>query len=500
MSEEDPSPDLSDADFARLRPAYGFTDALSLSVSYGFTRAELRASGFSADRPSEVQRTVLHEAVHINQMLATSYGYYCQLLRDFQAASVVTIVSAVRAAYGIGPRLPIHRQVLGLPRDARAEKPMELLLGWYRAELMLRWFEGDVEAFTNLIEHLGSKFDGPMITQFARVDYWLTEFVRQSGRARLTAPDSVIRLERTARETFEGERSLLIFKMILDYDAAGVLESAARTAEYWEQHGPIPAEMYGSPGGIQADMIRYQALLREATDVLPTDDTHTFALTYAVIADVVLNAPLLPQHAPVRSPRTELADLDPVARIRAALTAAARLRPVSNVSAQEYERYTAELCAACGWPAPSELARLVLSSAPDRRPDHVTELYLASLRMRAEAPHAFLDLSIHYTPLRDPLKATLQHYFSPSVVLFTDTFRLHNDQALVRSHIDSYLVRTYLRAILLTADTTVTLPYPADDGEVDFWTKSLHEALAAVGFVNPAVRLVPGRLRTPHTR
>jgi hypothetical protein len=498
MYPVDPPSDLTDADFSRLRPAYGFTDALSLSVSYGFTLADLRGMVFSADHPSEVQRTAFHEAVHVNQMLATSYGYYCQLLRDFQAASVIAIVHSIRTTYDTGPRLPIYKQVLGLPREPAAEEARDLLLGWYKAELMLRWFEGDVAALNNLLEHLGPKFDGPMITQFAQVDYWLTHFMQETGRARLPTRDPVIRMEREAQETAKRERHLLMFKFILDYDAAGVLESAARASEFWEQHGPIPDEMHGGAEGIRSEMIRYQGLLREAIEALPTGDTHTFALTYAITTDVVLNAPLLPQHAAVRSPRIELADLDPIARMRTALAAASRLRPVSDLSAAEYERFSGELCAACGWPTPSELARLVLPSAPESRADHITDLYLVSLRMRAVAPHAFVDLSVFYRR-GDLLTSTLQHYFSPAIMLFTDTFRLHNDHDLVRSHIDSYLLRTYLRAIMLTSEPRITLPYPADDEEVVFWTRSLREALADVGFANPAIRLVPGRLRIPHT-
>jgi hypothetical protein len=489
---------LADVDLSRLRLTYGLTSSLSLAVNYSFTLDEMRSAAFSPSGSSEAMKTGFHETVHVYQMTGTSYGYYCQLLRDFQVNQVILMVEAIRRDYRVGPRLPIARQVLGLPDEPAARSIRHLLRTWYLAESMLLWFEGDTDAFSAMMGNVGKVFyQHPLIAVFSELNWWLTGFVAETGRAALPEPDRHIFLPWSEPELAERESPYIAWKMFADNDAAGVLESAARAAEYWGQGGPVPATMLGGEAGVPVHLIRYAALLREASQLLPTDDVHTFALTYGVVADVVLNAPLLPQHAPARSAETGLADLDPMSRMRTALRQAARIAPVRELSGPEYSRFAGELCDACGWQTPAMLGRLVLDAATDDPPDLITKLYRYAVEFRMRYPHIFNDLSVLYGP-KTPVSSEFTYYFSHPVIQFSDTVRLHNDQELVSFFVQNHMLRSHLRRVLLSQDPTVTLPYAADQEEVSAWTDLLAATLEDVGFIDPRLEVRPGPIRPPH--
>jgi hypothetical protein len=487
---------LVDVDLSRPRLTYGVTDAMSLTVTYNYTVAEAKAIAPPGPDATEPTRTHMHETVHVYQMLASSYGYYCQLLRDFQAAAVILMVRTVREGCGLAPQLPIVRQVLGLPDSGAGSVARTAVRTWYLAELMLLWFEGEAEALDRLRRSGGSIFDAPMVALYAEMDWHLTHFLRQSGRAKLPELGRSIYLGRDASSYALRERPAVIAKYFVDMDAAAVLESAARAVEYWGLSEPVPPRMYGGTAGIPADMGRYQLLLQDAVRRLSPKDTETFVSTYTILADVVLNAPLLPHHAAARGTNYDLPDLDPATRMLTALTVAQNLALVRKMTATEYVRFAGELCAACHWPTPWELAAQALSAA-QRQADVYTSTYYRSLMLRRQAPQAFCDLGIWFSP-KTPLTAELLYYFSPPIMQFTDGVRLHNDQPLVRSYLDQYLVRAYLRRAFLSNNPTVVLPYSADDGEIEFWTRSLARTLADAGFRNPKLTLIPGPIGLAH--
>jgi hypothetical protein len=255
--------------------------------------------------------------------------------------------------------------------------------------------------------------------------------------------------------------------------------------------------MYGGDKASPAYLIRYIELLQMAAQRLPRNDAHAFALTYGIIADVTLNAPILPHHTAARTGGTELTDLDPVSRMFTALQHVRKLAPVRDLSAAEYDRFVAELCDACSWDTPADLGRRVLESAHNAEPDLITKLYLYSVNLRRLHPQIFNDLSVWYGP-KSQLASEFTYYFSHPVMQFTDAVRLHNDRQLVSFFVQNHMLRSYLRRVLLSQDPTVTLPYAADDEEVSTWTGLLTELLTSVGFNRPQVSLRPGPIRPPH--
>jgi hypothetical protein len=69
----------------------------------------------------------------------------------------------------------------------------------------------------------------------------------------------------------------------------------------------------------------------------------------------------------------------------------------------------------------------------------------------------------------------------------------------MRFFIERFMLRDYLRRILLSQDPTVTLPYAADPEEVASWADILAEILASIGFVRPRVVVRTGPIALPHT-
>jgi hypothetical protein len=484
-----------------MRLTYGLTSSLSLAVNYSFTMQEMRSATFSPSGLSEAMKTAFHEVVHVYQMTGTSYGYYCQLLRDFQINQTLLIVDSIRTYYQAAPRLPVARQVLALPDEPAANTIRQLLRAWFLADSVLLWFEGDTDAFTVSALSIGKVFrPHPLIAMFTELNWWLTWFVRETERAQLPEPDQRLVLAHSEGELVKRENNYLAMKILLDQDTAGVLESAARAAEYWGQSGPVSPAMLGAKGadsGIPRHLIRYASALQRATHHLPTDDVHTFALTYGIIADLVLNAPLLPHHASFRTADTVIADLDPGSRLLKALSASARIPPVSDLSAAEYTRFAGELCAACDWPTPGDLGSATLSVLPEQPHDYFTRLYRLALELRGQFPQIFNDLSVQYRP-KTPVTDKFTYYFTHPVIQFSDTARLHNDQAMVQFFVHQAMLRDYLRRILLSQDPTVTLPYAADEEEIAAWRGLLSETLSEVGFNNPRLTVLPGPVRPPH--
>lgn len=500
MGTQEPLEGLGGLDFSRLRVDYGLTNTLSLGVNYNFTLEEMNAARFSEAHVPEALKTAFHEIVHLYQMVGTSYGYYCQLLRDFQSNQVIAIVRGIRARYGTGPRIPIARQVVSLPTESAADDIRAALRAWYMAELMLLWFEGDSDAFASAAMRWFELFGfRPLSVIFEELNWWLTKFVTDSHRAALPEPEPGIwlaNIPQDVRRNSVRENSSVMLKMSADLDGAAVLESAARAAQYWGQHGPVPPElMFGEL--IESEDIRYSFLLQLASERLPNRDVHSFALMYGIIADIALNTPILPHHTAVRAEGTQLTDLNPAWRMVTALQHAGELAPMRDLSTAEYERFARELCDACSWDTPAELGRRVLRLAPNAEPDLTTQLYLYSLNLRRTHPQIFNDLSIWYVP-KSQLTSKFTYYFSHPIMQFTDTVRLHNDTLLVSFFVQNYMLRSYLRRVLLSQDPTVTLPYAADDEEVSTWAGVLTELLTSIGFNRPRVSVRSGPIRPPH--
>ncbi len=113
---------LADVDLSRLRLTYGLTSSLSLAVNYSFTLEEMRSAAFSPSGSSEAMKTGFHETVHVYQMTGTSYGYYCQLLRDFQVNQVILMVEAIRRDYRVRPAAA--DRTAGARPAGRARRPV----------------------------------------------------------------------------------------------------------------------------------------------------------------------------------------------------------------------------------------------------------------------------------------------------------------------------------------------------------------------------------------
>ncbi|MEU1027202.1 hypothetical protein ABZ402_00310 [Streptomyces mirabilis] len=178
---------LADVDFSRFKVRYGGIDQWALTAFYNFRREDVDLAKFDPEQPSEAIKTNLHETVHVYQLLATSYGHYTQLLRDFQSNQVLRIIQSLLAR-GVGLRAPVvHQALTELKKKRSDELGLDLYL-WYLAEMVMIFLEHDHELYAQqMLSGLPVKYPS-LAEQFALLNHYLHQYCRNTGRSTLSPP------------------------------------------------------------------------------------------------------------------------------------------------------------------------------------------------------------------------------------------------------------------------------------------------------------------------
>lgn len=456
------------------RRAYGLFDQLALSVHYDFTRAEVEAALQETDAGGEIIRTILHETTHLYQLTSTPYGFYYAALKQLQANQALAAIRALSDA-GVPIRVPLGAYVESLPRGAAVARAGEELLVWYLAEAMLLYLEG---AFGTFLRHFA---EDPLLQALTPARL----FEALDGALRGSDVPEVPRL-REPDATEQRREAMLIVAKNDGQDAVAVLESGATAAEYWDARPPLP-DFAARVHDVYS--FRRFDLLYRAAGLLGWSSPRELVLSFAALCEVALCAPLPPHLASLRSEGMTLHDLHPLARFLTALFTAEHVQPVRDL--HDYARFQEEVCTPHGWPTPVALSRAAAGHRPSERvAGAITDLYERAQAYRAEVPFAFADLDVWRSPA--PAAQRFTAAFVHPIIEFRDSCVYHRDKERVAVFVQSYLVQTYLRQLVLSGETTVRAPFPLAPDQAAFYRELIEVILARAGIGEPRIELVGG--------
>lgn len=468
---------LADVDFSRFKVRYGGIDQWALTAFYNFRREDVDLAKFDPEQPSEAIKTNLHETVHVYQLLATSYGHYTQLLRDFQSNQVLRIIQSLLAR-GVGLRAPVvHQALTELKKKRSDELGLDLYL-WYLAEMVMIFLEHDVELYAQqMLSGLPVKYPS-LAEQFALLNHYLHQYCRNTGRSTLSPPGPNIRFSRSRGELDQIQLPSVGLKVFGEFDVEDVMESAAKCAEYWERRGDTWRHLIKPSLDAGRRLWKYNRMLEDAYETLKISDLNDFTLTYGVLADLALNPPVLPQHTAWESMREDVSSLSPFDRLWTLIRRASTLEPV-HILERDYTRFVEEVCGACNWPTPQDIGNSVSAVGPGPQADLSTLLYHRSIALRNQVPHIFSDLDVWFISGRG-------------------TGSFHG--GLPGAELRYYFLRRWLRQALIGRDLVVAMPYAASMEDMAHWTDVLSESLVRFGVPRAQVQLCApgiGRLHLP---
>jgi hypothetical protein len=456
----------------RDRPLSGHMDAISLTASYDFSRAEYENGGPA----SRATRTVRHETTHAYQTLATSYGYYFQLIKQFQTSRVLHLLAGLDAL-GEDPAPPLITQIARQRGDRWRQLRIELY-AWYLAEVVLIHLEGEQEHWTRvLLENpafAGRTFPDLYVELEELLVLWLTDLGHRVGVAPGAPCQSSPALDLHLRALTDNGST------------AAVLESAAHISEHWRVY-PSDLETLARqlPGSTQ-----YSSWIRWALAAGFTDDPAAFCLTFSAVADLALNGALLPHQAGFRRPGYDANSVSPPHRMFLAIGNLGRgnLSPIRDL-ATEYVPFVQALCDRLEWPLPWEMARFVVPSLPETgQLDPLGEIFRFSQELRLNVPYAFVDLDIW--SIDGPLARKFRHAFVHPVIQFSDQVLHHQDQDIPAYAVLNHALGTYLRQLMVVGNQPVRLPLRAGAEELAFYQDLLEHHLAAtIGLLDPRITL-----------
>jgi hypothetical protein len=484
----------------RLRQRAGQMEAISLTASYDFDVQEF----VDAQPSSRPARAVLHETLHAYQTLATSYGNYYLSLRAFQTGRTVALMVLLGQA-GRAMKPPLIRQIFSMrTKDRESDQLRHELYLWYLVETVLLYLEGDVDRFAAQVT-ANPWFRGRSLgSMFSELEGYLVRWWRSRGHDVSAGPA----LPDDAQET----RNFMAFKFVTPGGGSGtgpgsgdtltVLESGAQIAEYWRTWPATLAEFDDSIATIKYPA--YSLWINHARwrDIAP--DPRSFALTYSALADLALNAPLLPHHSSFRAYKPgdpqmaqgapdflPMTELSPLNRLQSGISAtrATRVPPIRDLE-RDYPRFVQAVCEFNGWPTPAVLAEATLGAQPldDKDLDWVTLVYGAAQRFRLEIPHAFLDLDVWQNG--SPKARFFCKMFIHPIRQFRDKILYHPDNGLVAEFVSNYVMNQYMRQIMIAGNLPVALPFRATQEEIDFYTSVVTETIQRTGLESPDVALV----------
>lgn len=281
----------------RERPLSGHMDAISLTASYDFSRAEYE----NGEPTSRAIRTIRHETTHAYQTLATSYGYYFQLIKQFQTSRVLHILAGLDAL-GADLAPPLITQIARQHGDHWRQLRIELH-AWYLAEVVLIHLEGEHDHWTRILlenrAFAGRTFPDLYVELEEMLVLWLTGLGHRVGVAPGPPRDSSPAMDIHLRALTDNGST------------AAILESAAHINEHWRVYPPdLETLRRQLPASTQ-----YSSWIRWALAADFSDDPATFCLTFSALADLALNSALLPHQAGFRQPGYDANSVSPPHRM-----------------------------------------------------------------------------------------------------------------------------------------------------------------------------------------
>lgn len=475
----------------RLRTGLGLFESLALSVQYNYTFQQYQRGCILFEQEKEIPeviKTMFHETTHLYQMISTPYGYYYYSLRDLQTNQVIALIKVLKDTYGIKIQFPLIDLIASLKPKENFRELWGILYLWYIAEIVLLYFEGDVDIY------LKQRLHNPLLTQksftgfFAEIEFYLNKFYAVTGRNIEYSGHNLSPHQNTQKV----EKLNIVLKATADTDVMALLESGAKISEYWgSQAQAFPDLPQLFPKSMEASQIKYYFLLNIAKNRLKATNISEFVLTYAALCELSLFGPILPHYSKFRDDQTAITGIHPLSRFMDASAAAAKIQPVRNLGS-DYTRFVEEICTALKWPTPLKISQDTLTNFPYHPLDRLSELYYRAQQFRTYRPSSFIDLSIWYTQ-HDSFTRNFIYYFVHPVIEFKDKLLFHKDKELVQYFVMRYVLTNYLRRLLLTNDLTVTLPYAAENDEITYFKGILASYLEiVVGINNPFISIRSG--------
>ena len=487
-------PILTDLDletFKLFRPKMGTFETLALTAQYDFTYeeyrqgAELFSSGYAADVP-EVMKTMFHETAHLYQALTTPYGHYVHLLRSLQNNLVVTMIKLLQGKYGIRIKYPLIGLIETLKPAARYEELWFSATLWYQVELLLLYFEGDRYIYSRQRQNNPLLGRLSILDHFKEVEFYLSQYLAQIGSS-INYPGAKFS---SAEEQARFDLANFVLKMTGDIDVMSVMESWAKISEYWE--APEVAFTDGPhifSGPMSGSQAKYYFCLQMAEQRLKFANIKEFVLTYSALCELAMFCPILPYHYPYRGEKITLNDIEPFYRLFSGMNAAIKVKPIRDLAA-DYPRFIAEVCAIQGWPTPMQISQADQGDGAPAK-DLLSGLYNRAQRIRCQMPHAFMDMSVWYTP-KNQITDELTYYFVHPVISLKDKILYHHDRSFIYQYVGSSLANNYLRKVLLSDDLSLEIPFRINQDGIEFFKSFLTEVIeATTGLQKPKIIIHP---------
>ena len=472
----------------RFSQDYGYFDNLALSASYSFSHEEyFQNKKRLPNQPlTEPLKTVLHETTHLYQMLATSYGLYYHTLKLLQTDLIRHLIGVLLHKCKIQPKPPLIELCKRFIKANGFNEIKHLLHGWFTAELMILYLEGDVVSYGNLLLKNPLLGAMPMTNYFDQLEYFVTIFLNSNGKS---CPAFEPGMKR-AGTSLLSEFQYFGLKAMGFPDTVGVMESWGKVAEFWgEQHlslGDCPKLF---PPVIEPELSDYYSLLYWAREAIDAETVGEFILSYMALCEIALSPPVLPYYRLMRSEEMSLREINPTQRMLDLFSAAKGVTPIRHLE-NDYVRFTETVCSKLKWSTPVEIARQTLKTLDYPPGDRLFEFYKQAQIFRINIPHIFIDLDVWFDQKR-PYINDFYYYFSHPIIEFNDSTGHHPDLSVPVFFTEQALINSYVRKIFLTKDQTISFPYRAGQVELDHFTDLLKSDLESLlGFSPVELSLV----------
>jgi hypothetical protein len=331
-----------------------------------------------------------------------------------------------------------------------------------------------------------------MVQCFAELDSYLASYLAVTGRD-CDYDGHHLAIDSSSREE---QMAMTVLKATADLDVLALLESWAKTSEFWSSGTEGSSYSEGLfPGSFTIEQSRYYFLIDHARKYIHTSDQQRFIWTYAALCEFSLFGPILPRHSKLRGDKPTLAEIHPLSRFLSLLRAAAEIEPIRDLSA-DYRRFIEEICSATKWPSPFAMDEgISFRHVPQ---DIWGEWYHRAQALRAHVPAAFIDLSCWFTPKND-FTRELTYYFTHSVIEFKDKLLFHKNRDMVALFVSQYAGNEYFRKVLLSDDVTIRLPFGSNTAARELCEGVMADVLSTLGIRDTKI-VVEGIMEGPECR
>jgi hypothetical protein len=487
---------------ARISEA-GQLEPVSLFARFAFTRDELSSAATqwltakrqgTAKKPAAV-RTFVHELMHYLQYVTTPYGLCLRYCRVLQNEATIAIVNALLGA-GCPVRQPLLYNLPNMPSKVADEVRINLSL-WLNVEYLVTFLNADTPRQAALGEwfvsdmarvEMGSNPLRPPLLPipeiFARVQESLADFIGFSNKMRTDLgnpvpmyPDNI---DRSAinmalhdipsdRDRALGRTAPGLSLLGNPWDTSAIIESAASAAEFWDSVSY--QELVAWANADVADELKvYRECIRLGLEAIPTRDPQVFLASYMALCDLALSAPLLPQHARLRTGGSGFEELIPSIRFGRLLGTAGRIAPMRTMA--DHLRYVGELCDDLRWVTPIQIMDSALEG-PQVVSDPLSFIYVMAQRWKAQRNSAaFISFDV-YLLNTSPISVAWQDLFDFVIIDYKDRTTYHRDKNFLESMTTGYLHTQGLQAVMLGQGLTLMAPYSNDPIEKQWMTEWL---------------------------